>query len=102
MAIGLLSFFPSILLATASVNKSFTPTSVPPGGISTLTVFLFNDAAAPLTGAALTDNLPAGVTIAGVPNASTTCASGIVTAKGYWRNHATPIRNDPTAGRRRG
>ena len=68
-----------------------------------MTVFLFNDAATPLTGAALTDNLPAGVTIAGVPNASTTCASGIVDRDGgnlvlSISGAVIPAQSGPTPG----
>src|SRR5205823_6140401 len=58
------------------------PTSIVQGGTSTLTIFLFNDAFTPLTGAALTDTLPAGVVIDVPPNASTTCVSGAVSAVG--------------------
>ncbi|MEO8431172.1 MAG: DUF11 domain-containing protein [Acidobacteriota bacterium] len=70
------------LLAGASINKSFTPTSVSQGGTSTLTIFFFNDSFAPLTGAAVTDTLPANLFIRTPPNASTTCAGGTVTATG--------------------
>lgn len=63
-----------------SLSKSFAPASVPPGQPSTLTITLTNPGDTPLTGAALTDNLPANLVVALTPNASTTCAGGTVTA----------------------
>jgi len=51
-----------------------------PGTAATLTVRLDNPNAAPLTGAAFTDNLPTGLVVATTPNASTTCAGGTVIA----------------------
>jgi hypothetical protein len=63
------------------VTKAFSPAVNGPGGISTLTITLTNQnaTAATLT-AALIDTLPAGVVISPSPNASTTCAGGVVTA----------------------
>ena len=57
-----------------TLTKSFAPASILVGGTSTLTITLLNPnaTAASLT-AALVDTLPAGVVVAGVPNASTTC-----------------------------
>ncbi len=70
-----------------NVNKTFTPNAIPAAGISHMQITLSNDAhAAPggivfnETGVALTDNMPAGMTVAAVPNASTTCASATLTA----------------------
>ncbi len=63
------------------VTKAFSPNANGVGGISTLTITLTNDnaTAATLT-AALVDSLPAGVVIAAVPSAGTTCGGGVVTA----------------------
>ena len=57
-----------------TIAKAFAPTSINVNGVSTLTVTMSNTgvAAATLT-LSLTDNLPAGVVIAAVPNAATTC-----------------------------
>lgn len=63
-----------------SLSKSFAPASVPPGQPSTLTITINNPSDTELTGAALTDNLPADLVVALTPNASTTCAGGTVTA----------------------
>ena len=41
----------------AEINKSFTPISIPAGGISRLMVTIYNPNAFPLTNAAWTDNL---------------------------------------------
>jgi LPXTG-site transpeptidase (sortase) family protein len=66
-----------------SINKVFTPPSVRPGGISTLTITLQNANTSPLVNASITDDLPGtatdGVVVAPNPNASTTCAGGTVT-----------------------
>ncbi|MCC7446898.1 MAG: DUF11 domain-containing protein [Anaerolineae bacterium] len=73
--------------ATAPLNvqgtrltKAFAPTTILAGGTSVLTVTIQNPTGTPFTGANLTDTLPAGVTIANPPNASTTCGAGTVTA----------------------
>jgi hypothetical protein len=56
------------------LSKSFAPSTINAGGVSTLTVTLNNsDAVLNTLTAPLTDNLPAGVVIAAVPNASSTC-----------------------------
>lgn len=51
-----------------------------PGAPATLTIRIENPNAANLTSATLTDTLPSGLVVATTPNASTTCASGVVTA----------------------
>ena len=57
-----------------SISKTFRPSTINAGANSVLTIVLSNSnaAVATLTGP-LTDNLPAGVVIASIPNASTTC-----------------------------
>ena len=67
-------FVPPVPPAAPTITKSFAPTSINAGGVSTLTVTLNNANAAVATlTASLTDNLPAGVVIAAAPNAATTC-----------------------------
>ena len=64
-------------LTVPALSKSFTPSTINAGGISTLTIVLTNaNATLATTTAALVDNLPSGVVIAAVPNASTTCGGG--------------------------
>ena len=67
-----------------SVTKDFNPPIVNPGGVSTLTITLQNTYPSPLVNTTLTDPLPGtptnGVVVAPVPNASTTCSGGIITA----------------------
>jgi hypothetical protein len=62
-------------------DKTFTPDGIPLTGTSTLS-FSINNSASPLgaTGLTFTDNLPAGITVAAPPNASTMCTGGILTA----------------------
>jgi hypothetical protein len=56
------------------VSKVFSPSRIVEGNVSTLTITFVNTnvAAATLT-APFTDNLPAGLVIAGTPNVATTC-----------------------------
>ncbi|QHE83679.1 DUF7933 domain-containing protein [Hydrogenophaga sp. BPS33] len=68
---------------TSSVNltKAFSPTTIAgPGSVSRLTISIANASATALTNVAVTDNMPSGMVIGVVPNASTTCAGGIVNA----------------------
>ena len=60
--------------------KVFSPSTIAAGGVSTLTITLTNtnSTVATLT-APFTDNLPAGLVIAGTPNVATTCG-GVPTA----------------------
>jgi len=63
-------------------DEDVYPASIIKGATSVLQITISNrdGAAVALTGLALTDTLPAGVTIATTPNASTTCGPGTVTA----------------------
>ena len=65
-----------------ALGKAFAPAAIVAGGISTATVSIVNNAsgAAALTGLSLSDTLPAGVTIAAKPGASTTCGAGSIAA----------------------
>ena len=64
-------------------SVAFSPSSVLTGGTSTMT-FTIDNSAVSLTATALdfTNNLPAGLTVATTPNASTTCTGGTLTATG--------------------
>ena len=68
----------SFAAGTVGVTKAFSPAAILPGGVSTLTLTLFN---ANPTGATVTsplvDTLPSGVVIAASPTASTTCGGGV-------------------------
>lgn len=59
-----------------SISKAFSPATIFAGNTSTLTITVQNPTGSPYTGVSVTDNLPAGITIAGAP--STTCGGGIV------------------------
>lgn len=57
-----------------TLTKAFSPASILVGGTSTLTITLLNpNAAGAALVAALVDTLPAGVVVAALPNAGTTC-----------------------------
>ena len=70
----------SVLVAnTMPIGKSFSPTTISPNGVSTLTIVLNNPNAtlATLT-APLVDTLPNGVTIANPASAATTCGGNVL------------------------
>jgi len=75
---------PIVLPSDLSVSKAFTPPTVTPNGLSTLTITLQNTNSLPLVNVSLADALPGGtmngIVIAPIPNATTTCGSGIITA----------------------
>lgn len=64
--------------SSLSATKTFTPSSVSSGGMSTVIVRLSNGGDIALTGINLTDPLPTGMTLANPPNAQTTCAGTAV------------------------
>ena len=71
----------TILDATPQLSKAFGPTEVAVGGTSTLTFTITNtDERAAKPGWFFTDTLPAGLTVASSPTASTNCPNGVVTA----------------------
>ncbi|MBD5632857.1 MAG: DUF11 domain-containing protein, partial [Candidatus Eremiobacteraeota bacterium] len=59
-----------------TVTKTFSPTAVVAGGTTTLTLNVQNTLVSkPLTNAAISDTLPAGLTISGSPTANSYCGS---------------------------
>ena len=62
------------------VLMEFSPSTIAQGGVSRLSYELNNDAAVGATSISLSDTLPADVVVAGVPDASTTCGGGVLTA----------------------
>jgi uncharacterized repeat protein (TIGR01451 family) len=74
----------TITAGAPGLTKAFLPATIASGGSSVLTITLTNTAtgAVALTGVTVNDSLPSGITIAAVPNASTTCGAGTVTAAG--------------------
>jgi LPXTG-site transpeptidase (sortase) family protein len=73
-------------ITNLKIRKVFYPTIVSPNGLSTLTITLENTNDVALTNVILTDSLNTmgnstnGVIVAPIPNKSTTCGSGLVTA----------------------
>ncbi len=71
-------------VSDVSVSKNFQPPIIAVGGVSQLTITLTNTNANPLVNVSATDTLPGvpgnGLVVAPVPNASTSCAGGTVTA----------------------
>ena len=66
--------------APLSVSMAFSPPAIAQGGVSRLTYTLDNGAAIGAIGVALSDRLPAAVTLADPPDAQTTCTGGRLTA----------------------
>ncbi|MFO1311766.1 MAG: hypothetical protein U1F41_06815 [Burkholderiales bacterium] len=80
--------------ANITAGKVFSPTVVHGNGgtqtsVSTLTITLTNPNVVPLTSAAITDSLPASITIATPSNAATTCGAGTATASSPAASPAT-------------
>jgi LPXTG-site transpeptidase (sortase) family protein len=74
----------SIRVTSLTATKAFYATVVQAGGRSTMTITLQNNVTSPLVNVSVTDNLPGtvanGIRVAAVPNASTTCGAGVITA----------------------
>ena len=64
------------------VSMGFSPSTIAQGGVSRLSYGLRNDAVVGATSISLSDTLPADVTVAGVPDASTTCGGTVTAAAG--------------------
>ncbi|MEZ5485080.1 MAG: hypothetical protein R3F01_07980 [Lysobacteraceae bacterium] len=79
--VGTLAMADLVIEPPPSFAKTFAPASVGVGQPSTLTFTIDNTASALAANAlAFTDNLPAGMTVATAPNASTACTGGTITA----------------------
>ena len=65
-----------------TVSKSFSPSSIKTGDVSTVTITLANANGFAATGVAFTDNLPAGVVNAAAPNAQSTCGGSVTASAG--------------------
>jgi len=70
-------------ISSVSLGKSFSPTTITQGGLSTLTITLRNTGVLPaIMTAPLVDTLPGGVLIAPAPNALTTCGGTVSATPG--------------------
>lgn len=67
-------------VSSAAVGKSFNPSSIAQGGLSTLTITISNRTLSPLTTVNLTDALPSGVVLAANPAATNTCGGSLSAA----------------------
>lgn len=73
--------FSNLTLDSTNPSPFVTGTdSKAPGALAVLTIRLANPNGADLTAVAFVDSLPANLVVATTPNASTTCANGVVTA----------------------
>src|SRR5262249_4586744 len=72
------------VVAPPSITKSFSPTTIPVNGTTTLSFTITNPSAnaLSLTGVGFTDSLPSGVQVAATPNASTSCGGTFTPAAG--------------------
>ena len=69
-------------LTGPGVAKSFAPASIGAGGFTHLTVTLSNSNPSAITGVAVSDNFPAGMTIASPANASNSCGGSLQATPG--------------------
>ena len=73
-AAGLASNTAVLYVVTApTIAKAFSPTSIPTGGASTLTLQITNPNGVALTGLAFIDSFPSNLTVAAAPGAASTC-----------------------------
>lgn len=83
---GLSNASPATTSLAISTNigivKQFTPNVVKPGERSRLRITFYNALTQPVTNLAVTDNLPAGVTVPAGANPTTTCSGATITAPG--------------------
>ncbi|MEM7584608.1 MAG: hypothetical protein AAF560_14555, partial [Acidobacteriota bacterium] len=78
-----LLFTASAAHAQPTISKVFTPNTIGPGSVSTITFTITNGAGAPVTDLAFTDNLPTvpgNLLVAAAPNITSDCGTGTVTA----------------------
>lgn len=85
------------VIDSVNFSKSFAPASIAAGQTSVLTLTVFNRTVSALTGTTFTDTLPAGLTLAANPAASTTCTGGSLQAfpldnKVVLNNATVPVR----------
>jgi hypothetical protein len=64
------------------VAKQFTPASISPTGFALLTINITNNNGVPATALSVTDNLPAGLTIANPAGATNTCGGTLTATSG--------------------
>lgn len=66
------------VVAPPQITKSFSPSLIPVGGISTLTITITNPSVntAALTGVGVTDAFPAGMKVDAIPSATNSCSAG--------------------------
>lgn len=72
----------SAAYAQPSFQKSFSPSTMGPGSISTLTFTITNASASPATSMAFVDSLPAGMTVADPALGSNSCAGSVSASTG--------------------
>ncbi|HEX8152618.1 MAG TPA: hypothetical protein VF698_05805, partial [Thermoanaerobaculia bacterium] len=65
-----------------TVSKSFAPSTIQTGDVSTVTITLANANGFAATGVAFTDSYPAGVVNAAAPNAQSTCGGSVTASAG--------------------
>ena len=86
------------VLAAPTVAKSFGAPTILPGGTSTLTITLTNPNATAITGAAFTDNYPAGLLNTAAPGGTTSCSGGTVVASAGGSSLALSGATIPASG----
>lgn len=70
------------VLQGPSINKSFSPSTIAPNGVSTLTITLINPTGAVLTSASVTDTFPSGILIASPAGMVNNCGGSVTATAG--------------------
>lgn len=71
-----------VVSANPSISKSFAPTNIVAGGVSTVTFVLGNSAIVNATAAGFTDSLPFGMVVAATPSVTNTCGGTVSASAG--------------------
>jgi uncharacterized repeat protein (TIGR01451 family) len=71
-----------IVLQGPTLNKSFSPSTIAPNGLSVLTISIVNPTGIAINNVNVTDNLPAGVTLAATVNPSNSCGGTLTATPG--------------------
>ena len=80
-ALALVLLAPAASAQTApTFAKSFAPSTIGPGSVSTLTFTITNGGSTPVRNLAFSDTFPAGMVVATPASASTDCAGGVISA----------------------
>jgi uncharacterized repeat protein (TIGR01451 family) len=71
-----------VVLQGPTLNKSFSPSTIAPGGVSVLTISVVNPTGVAINNINVTDNFPTGITIANPAGVTNSCGGGVTATPG--------------------